>query len=30
MDLAQAAYGWRDIEALAAACAPVLAEMKTS
>ena len=30
MDLVEAAYGWRDIEALAAACAPALSDMKTS
>ena len=30
MDLAEAAYGWPDIDALAAACATALAEMKTS
>ena len=30
MDLAEAAYGWRDVEALAAACAPAMAETRTS
>jgi GNAT superfamily N-acetyltransferase len=30
MDLVEAAYGWHDIEALAAACAPALSDMKTS